>query len=188
MKGPKPLAIKLCTGCGVEKPRSDFYKKLATISHKCKVCTGVSNRSRAPKYFGRYRSYQVAWRRDKYATSAAYRESIAADKKTRYDKRREAINAARRLRWATDPNNPARLYFRRKDVKRCSPPWISKDALLAVYANCPKGMEVDHIIPIRGVIDGRRVSGLHVPWNLQYLTPAQNRKKKNRISESDIHR
>ncbi len=49
------------------------------------------------------------------------------------------------------------------------------------------GQVVDHIIPIKGLIDGRRVCGLHVPWNLQYLTPAQNRKKKNRISEADIH-
>ncbi|HLE64191.1 MAG TPA: HNH endonuclease signature motif containing protein [Pyrinomonadaceae bacterium] len=141
---------------------------------------------RAPRYFGKYRAYQNNWRKTRYQTDPAYRKKIAALKKARYDRLNKPINEKRRHRWATDPNNPARLYYRRKDVKDRTPPSVSKKDLLAFYAGCPKGMEVDHIIPLKGVIDGRRVCGLHVPWNLQYLTPEANRKKKNRISESDI--
>ena len=42
------------------------------------------------------------------------------------------------------------------------------------YKNCPKGYEVDHIIPISK-------GGLHSISNLQYLTQTENRKKSNKL-------
>jgi 5-methylcytosine-specific restriction endonuclease McrA len=57
-------------------------------------------------------------------------------------------------------------------------PGIEK-ALKEVYANCPVGLEVDHEVPL----NGRNVCGLHVPWNLRYLTPEANRSKGNRFVE-----
>jgi len=43
-----------------------------------------------------------------------------------------------------------------------------------IYHACPPGMEVDHIYPVSK-------GGLHVPWNLQYLTPEENKRKSARV-------
>ena len=48
-----------------------------------------------------------------------------------------------------------------------------------IYAKCPPGLEVDHIEPLNG---GDSFCGLHVPWNLQYLTPKENRSKGSKLA------
>jgi len=56
--------------------------------------------------------------------------------------------------------------------KAC-PPWADLDAITEIYKNCPVGKEVDHDYALKG----ENFSGLHIPENLQYLTPSENRSK-----------
>ena len=64
-----------------------------------------------------------------------------------------------------------RAYWQRREQQGISKHF--RDELAAFYANCPEGMVVDHIDPL----GGKLACGLHVPWNLQYLTPEANAKK-----------
>lgn len=57
------------------------------------------------------------------------------------------------------------------------PHWADQTEITAFYAACPPGYHVDHIVPL----NGKNVCGLHVVWNLQYLPPAENRAKSNKL-------
>lgn len=71
----------------------------------------------------------------------------------------------------------AEVRKRQIDQINRTPPWADLKAIRLFYENCPVGMEVDHIVPLRG----KRVSGLHVANNLQYATPLANKIKGNRF-------
>jgi hypothetical protein len=58
------------------------------------------------------------------------------------------------------------------------PSWADRKAIAAIYRACPKGMQVDHVVPL----NGKFVSGLHVHYNLQYLAKSENGRKSNRFN------
>lgn len=81
-------------------------------------------------------------------------------------------------------NNPgfmnAQNGIRRALKLQATPKWLTKEQIKQIenfYKNCPKGYEVDHIIPL----NGKNVRGLHVVWNLQYLTKKENVVKRNKF-------
>lgn len=67
-----------------------------------------------------------------------------------------------------------RVWFSLKKKNRI-PPWVAFEDVLPIYeaAARAKYFTVDHIVPLKGKL----VSGLHVPWNLQLLTPSENSRK-----------
>ncbi len=65
---------------------------------------------------------------------------------------------------------------------RATPTWLTDTQLALMqrmYENRPDGYHVDHIVPLQGDF----VSGLHVPWNLQYLLASENYSKRNRLND-----
>jgi len=75
---------------------------------------------------------------------------------------------------------------------QAAPKWLTKTQLFEIesfYVEAAKltketGIphEVDHITPLQG----KNVSGLHVPWNLQILTKSENSSKGNRLIASSV--
>ena len=74
-------------------------------------------------------------------------------------------------------------------LKRATPSWLTKEhhqQIKDIEAEARRltkitgiSYHVDHIIPLQG----KNVSGLHVPWNLQILKAEDNLKKSNKFDE-----
>jgi ATPase subunit of ABC transporter with duplicated ATPase domains len=177
------METKICPSCNIDKPRSEYYKKLESISYRCKKCTLDENKKRANKYIGKYSDYQNAWKRKQTDQNTEYNKRRKELKRERYQAQKDKINEARRKRYSTDEDYRAACLSRCSDRRQNVPKWVNFKEIADFYKKCPLGHEVDHIIPLNGVIDGRRVCGLHVLWNLQYLTIEENRRKYNIVKE-----
>lgn len=64
---------------------------------------------------------------------------------------------------------------KRAALSNRTPSWADLDKIKEIYLECPEGMHVDHIIPLRGKL----VSGFHIESNLQYLSAIDNIRKNN---------
>jgi hypothetical protein len=124
----------------------------------------------------------------KRAYRAANKEKIIANKRAAYLATREANLAQKReYRQANKGKINFLCSMRKKVVKQRTPMWLSPFDRLKIKCyysvaamlarNNKEPWHVDHIVPLQGKL----VSGLHVPNNLQFLRGVDNVRKKNKF-------
>jgi hypothetical protein len=96
-------------------------------------------------------------------------------RKEHKDKVKELAKKTRKKRTLLGKTAAAKAKYRAAKLHRTLPGTDLK-VITEFYKNCPKGMVVDHIIPLQGI----KISGLHKVENLQYLTPRDNSRKWNK--------
>lgn len=97
----------------------------------------------------------------------------------------EKFRALRRANYAANKNAYIkRAALRLKLERRATPDWADRQVLKDIYVEAEyMQMHVDHIIPLKGKL----VCGLHVPENLQLLSPEANRRKSNKFIEELVY-
>ena len=161
---------KLCKVCGVNKPVSAFYKQTARgglgVRGSCKACDNLKKKD--------YR--------------ADNKEYICQLKKAEYERNKaNHLTQKRQYRQANKGKINYLVALRKKAIKQRTPIWLtdfdklkmkcfySVASMLTNENNEP--WHVDHVVPLQGKL----VSGLHVPNNLQVMRGTENVVKKNKF-------
>jgi hypothetical protein len=178
-----------------EKVRRTNVKLKVRSCKKCRYEQSIDNFRKVRQ--GRYRSHtcdscQKIWFQKWYLDN---KDHILELSKAYYDNNTEKVRK-RHVRWHLDNKDSFRKYCneywnyhigaRRHKCRKYqaallsrTPTWLTPEHIHemdSIYEKCPPFCEVDHIVPLQGI----NVSGLHVPWNLQYLTISDNRSKSNK--------
>ena len=161
--------VKTCISCKQQKPKTSehFYyrnKKKGYLSSWCKPCRSARRAATSARELELQRK-----RRSKVYRECGCGEALRP--------RQRACSECLTTRRREAKRRDKCLY--RGRLRKATPKWADRDAIRRIYTNCPHGMVVDHIIPIRG----EHISGLHVAENLQYLTPFENMSKGNKYGE-----
>lgn len=197
--------MKICKVCKLKKEFNCFNLCKKTKSGyfaTCKDCRKIKIAKYKELNFDKVKEIGLKSRRKNSLKIKEYRDKNKDRHKVLarnyYVKNREKmINNSRE--WANSEKNKIKKRinsnnYRRKNEEKCkyycaarrarkknaTPKWLNLEQLRMIkliYAICPKGFEVDHIVPLKG----KNVCGLHVPWNLQYLTKEENLKKGNKV-------
>jgi hypothetical protein len=161
---------KICKTCLVEKPVSDFYKQSTRggygVRGTCKLCDNAKKK--------------------------VYRELLGDQllerKRQEYQRNNQSrLTQKRKYRQENKGKINALVAARKKIVRQRTPKWLTDDDKwiikeayeLAALRTKMFGFSwhVDHVIPLQG----EKVSGLHIPNNLQVIPGVENIRKKNKV-------
>ena len=159
---------KLCNTCKNVKPYSEFPTQKSTksgIGSQCKSCVSARNKNR----YHDKKEEILAKSRQWYA---AHPEKIREYAKAAYRKNKALRTAITRS-------------YQAGKLQR-TPKWLTKEQKQEIYTYYKEARQkteqtgvihvVDHIVPLQG----KTVSGLHVPENLQVIPASDNCRKYNK--------
>lgn len=174
--------MKACTKCLLVKLLRDFHKDFSRkdgLNYLCKNC----HKSRLDSYRDKNPEKALLQSARYYAS---HKEEKKATSRANPNKRRNQVIGTKRYHTKyPDKRNANRAKYHASKLNR-TPRWLTvgdkieiawayKIANLRTMGTGIKH-EVDHIVPLQG----KNMSGLHVPWNLQILTREANIRKGNR--------
>lgn len=174
---PKPLVQRACVDCGVD---ITFVYNPKHGSH-CRPCISAYHKAYREANAEKIAAQKAEWKQ-------ANKEHVAARDKAYAEANPEKKTQARKKWIAANPgkDTAAKALNAQKRKKRI-PTWLSEDDKwlveqayeLAAIRSKIFGFKwhVDHVIPL----NGKRVSGLHVPTNLQVVPWIENLKKHNKF-------
>jgi hypothetical protein len=176
--------MKICTHCKQEKSFEAFYpskRHKSGYAAWCNVCE--SERSKAKNLLNRDRRLVKAkqWRDENKEKQLAGIQAWRDKNPGRYE------NIIKD--WCKRNKDKVNAKWMKRDAakKNRTPNWLTDDQLwmieqaydIAAKRTLSLGIpfHVDHIVPLQG----KTVSGLHVPWNLQVIPAKLNQQKSNRF-------
>jgi hypothetical protein len=200
------METKACTKCKKTKPVDLFYKRSdypGKYTSNCRTCKRAHDnahsslpetKTKRSEYFKKLRSTSAYKAKESLYKHAYHRtEEYRQIKKLKQRIRRSNPEIAqqerlRDVKYAkTHPEKFAIKTRKRKIAKlQRTPFWLNNGQLFemdCIYKYCAAlravglDYEVDHVVPLQG----KTVSGFHVPWNMQILTASENAAKGNRV-------
>lgn len=149
--------MKVCKKCQINRELTEYHKNKSSKDgyySVCKVCKRIKNN----KYKELNREAERIRNKNWYLDNKRHKHDYY---KIYYSLNKHLFHAA---------------YIRRLNHIKKATLSGYKQEIDIIYKDRPKGHHVDHIVPLQG----KEVSGLHVPWNLQYLPAKENLSKGNK--------
>lgn len=181
---------KTCNKCKTSKPLSDFYanKRMKDgFNTFCISCHKADNIARKAILRA-----DPAFKKTEQEANKEYRSRTKAQR-AKYMQAWRNLNASKLIAYGKAYREANKEHYnflcqkRKVALMRRSPSWLTKDDLwaieqayeLAALRTKMFGFKwhVDHILPLRG----EKISGLHVPANLQVIPAKQNQQKTNKF-------